>query len=173
MICSNCGNKVNINDKSCNQCGNKLSDEDIDMYVINSTNSSDYTVYKLSSIITLIAATIVLGVYLLCCNGNSEYDNLENKESADDSIWKSMTIKAKNNCTNPKTYSFESQKDHRLNDSISLFIQKYTYKNDYGVKKSGLVMGFYNIKQGYELSAVELEPMTSDLEMKIAENHIK
>lgn len=173
MECSNCGNKVNINDKSCNQCGHKLSDEEIDNFITNQNNGYDWTVYKLSIIASLVFISVIFCFFWICCDGIDESTNvIDNSEIANDKIWSTMTNKAKLSSENLSTYDFNHQKNYKLNDSVSMYIQTYSFKNDYGVKKSGTVMGFFNTKTGDELSGVELESMTNDNEYNKIKSYI-
>ena len=38
MFCTNCGNKVDNNDKFCNECGNKLNNQEENNTKIENTN---------------------------------------------------------------------------------------------------------------------------------------
>ena len=169
MECNNCGNKVNINDESCNQCGHKLSDEEIDNFIANQNNGYNWTVYKLSIIASLVFISVIFCFFWICCNGISESPNvIDNSEIANDKIWSTMTNKAKNSSNKYLSYKFISQEDYKLNDSISLYVQKFSSGNDSGVSKEGVIMAFFNINNGCELSGSELEYMASKNELNLA-----
>lgn len=167
MQCYNCENIIFHTDKICDKCGKDISDEKADDILVSNNNNNDWTVIKLTAIITSILAIVFFSVYFVCCEDSK--DTIQDKEKiTKDKIWMTMIKKAKISSYNPETYKFISQKDYKLNDSVSLYVQRFSSKNDYGVTKQAVVMSFFNSKEGYELTGPELNAMASENEIQLA-----
>lgn len=64
MYCTNCGNKINNNDKYCTKCGNKLDSENVQFNVNNNIEKKSYSGKKIASIV-LGAVSIALSFMVI------------------------------------------------------------------------------------------------------------
>lgn len=173
LECYKCGNFNDTSNAVCSKCGKDLNDEITDNLIASNNKGYDWIVLKIAFGAIFVLCAIIFSIYLVCCSGDKNSKKEESLKIADDKIWIEMTRKAKTSAYNPLTYEFQSQKNYKLNDSVSLFVQIFSSENDYGVSKEGVVIGFFNINTGYELDGSDLEYMTSERELNNSLLYIK
>ena len=91
---------------------------------------------------------LLLFICLISCFSETE------REKIDNSIMDAMYYKAKV-ASSPyhDTFNADSYFTNRLNDSIVFCQQNFSYKNDYGVKKSAKVYGYFNLRTGEDVTS--------------------
>lgn len=102
---------------------------------------------------------------MLCLN-SCESEQAKKKREVEENIYATLTFQAKCILTNPSTYEFERMLDYYVNDSISVYAQKFSGANAFGVRESKYAIGYFNMNTGYEVDEVLLETQASPEELR-------
>jgi hypothetical protein len=110
---------------------------------------------------------LFLSIILVSCFSETE------QQKVDNSIMDRMYIKAKQaSFPYHETFNADSYYTSMINDSIVFCQQNYSYKNDYGVKKIGKTYGFFNSRNGEDVTEY-IDIYVSDNEISRVSNLIK
>lgn len=114
---------------------------------------------------------LLIAIILVSCSGKSEYQ--KEAERLEIKISDAMYYKAKAS-SYPHQGNFNGGMFYRssINDSIVFCQQNFTYKNDYGVKKSGKVYGYFNSRTGEDVTSM-IDFYANSTELSIVPRLIK
>lgn len=115
----------------------------------------------MKNIRTMAVFLFVFSFYFSSCISEQEKKQID----IENRIYNTLTIQAKSILTNPSTYEFDNMNDYRVNDSIRVFAQKFSGANDFGVRESKYVIGYFNTNTGYEVeeSLIQLQASKEEL----------
>ena len=112
---------------------------------------------------------VLLGAMISSCETEAE----KKLREIETKIFGTLSLQARYSLTNSSTYSFERMKNYRVNDSIRVYIERYSGKNDYGIKKYFYTTGYFNMNNGMQVDGVILDAYTSEDELSNAKRIVE
>lgn len=128
-------------------------------YQWSSKNIINKNAMKKTMRITLLA---IFSTCALSCLSDQD----KAQQMVEENVYRTLTMQAKSILTNPSTYEFERVTDYRVNDSIRVFVQKFSGSNAFGVRDSKYAIGYFNINSGCEVEDYLIEQQASKEELK-------